>query len=92
MTRPGGSVLGVRLARNAPVLFVDGGGAQVRPGDRVVVEGMVATVLEMDGHRMARVRVAKGSAGEDEEAAEPEAAGPVAEPTGTPGQGQGEGG
>ncbi len=58
-------------------------------GDRVVVEGLVATVLEMDGHRMARVRVAKGSAGEDEEAAESEAANPAAEPTGTPGQGQG---
>ncbi len=29
-------------------------------GDRVVMEGIVATVLEMDGHRLAKVRVSKG--------------------------------
>ena len=29
-------------------------------GDSVAMEGYVATVLEMDGHRLARVRVAKG--------------------------------
>jgi CBS domain containing-hemolysin-like protein len=29
-------------------------------GDSVTMEGYVATVLEMDGHRLARVRVAKG--------------------------------
>ncbi len=61
-------------------------------GDRVVVEGLVATVLEMDGHRMARVRVAKGSAGEDEEVAKAQAVTPAAEPAEAPGQGQGEGG
>ncbi|MBT5414549.1 MAG: HlyC/CorC family transporter, partial [Rhodospirillaceae bacterium] len=30
-------------------------------GDQVAMDGLVATVLEMDGHRLARVRVAKGS-------------------------------
>ena len=38
-------------------------------GDRVALDdGIVATVLEMDGHRLARVRVAKGVTGEEEEA------------------------
>lgn len=54
MTGPGGNVLGVRLARNAPVLFVDGGGAQVRPGDRVVIE------LAGDGEREAIVSIGTG--------------------------------
>ncbi len=35
-----------------------------RVGDRVVIEGVVATVLEMDGHRIARLRVARGLAHE----------------------------
>ncbi len=43
-------------------------------GDRVVVEGIVATVLEMDGHRLARVRVARGLAAEDDEDSGEEAA------------------
>ena len=30
-------------------------------GDSVAMDGYVATVLEMDGHRLARVRVAKGT-------------------------------
>ena len=34
-------------------------------GDRVVMDGYVATVLEMDGHRLARVRVAKGALEEE---------------------------
>ena len=38
-------------------------------GDRVVIEGIVATVLEMDGHRLAQVRVARGLAAEDDEEA-----------------------
>ncbi len=40
-------------------------------GDKVTVEGIVITVLEMDGHRIARVRVARGVAveGDAEEAA-----------------------
>ncbi len=44
--------------------------------DRVEMDGFVATVLEMDGHRMARVRVAKGTAGEelDETFADPDSA------------------
>ncbi len=37
-------------------------------GDQVALDdGMVATVLEMDGHRLARVRVAKRVLGEDSE-------------------------
>jgi len=35
-------------------------------GDRVAMEGIVATVLKMDGHRLARVRVAKGALGDEE--------------------------
>jgi len=42
-------------------------------GDTVAMDGFVATVLEMDGHRLARLRIAKGglddvedSAGDDE--------------------------
>ena len=34
-------------------------------GDQVAMDGLVATVLEMDGHRLARVRVAKGSLDEE---------------------------
>jgi len=34
-------------------------------GDRVVMDGIVATVLEMDGHRLAKVRVSKGRLDED---------------------------
>ena len=34
-------------------------------GDSVAIEGCVATVLAMDGHRLARVRVAKGSVEEN---------------------------
>ncbi len=37
-------------------------------GDRVALDdGIVATVLEMDGHRLARLRVAKGVLGDEEE-------------------------
>ena len=36
-------------------------------GDRVHVEGLQMTVLEMDMHRIVRVRVAKGESREDEE-------------------------
>jgi len=46
-------------------------------GDSVAMDGYVATVLEMDGHRLARVRVAKGTLEElretDNDAQEPEA-------------------
>lgn len=46
-------------------------------GDSVAMDGYVATVLEMDGHRLARVRVAKGTLEDlrepDNEAQEPEA-------------------
>ncbi len=35
--------------------------------DRVEMDGFVATVLAMDGHRLARVRVAKGTGGEEAE-------------------------
>jgi CBS domain containing-hemolysin-like protein len=41
-------------------------------GDRVAMDGLVATVLEMDGHRLARVRVAKGTLAEEEEEEETE--------------------
>ena len=34
-------------------------------GDRVVIDGIVSTVLEMDGHRLAKVRVAKGPIDEE---------------------------
>lgn len=36
-------------------------------GDRVVMDGFVATVLQMDGHRLAKVRVAKGTLDEESE-------------------------
>jgi CBS domain containing-hemolysin-like protein len=39
-------------------------------GDRVAMEGLVATVLEMEGHRLAKVRISKGVFDEREEAAE----------------------
>ena len=46
-------------------------------GDTVAMDGYVATVLEMDGHRLARVRVAKGTLEEakkpSEDVEEPEA-------------------
>jgi len=47
-------------------------------GDRVMIEGIVATVQEMDGHRLAKLRVAKGTlesleAQDDETAAAPPA-------------------
>lgn len=47
-----------------------------RVGDKVTVEGLVITVLEMDVHRIARVRVTRGEALEEdlEEAAREEAA------------------
>jgi putative hemolysin len=47
-----------------------------RVGDKVTVEGLVITVLEMDAHRIARVRVTRGEALEEdlEEAAREEAA------------------
>jgi CBS domain containing-hemolysin-like protein len=35
-------------------------------GDQVVMDGLIATVLDMEGHRLARVRVAKSSLGEEE--------------------------
>ena len=42
-------------------------------GDQVVMDGLIATVLDMEGHRLARVRVAKSSLGEEEpEAGTPE--------------------
>ena len=31
-------------------------------GDQVSLDGFLATVLEMDGHRLARVRIARGEA------------------------------
>ena len=37
-----------------------------REGDQVVVEGCQLTVLEMDGHRITRVRVGRGGSGEDD--------------------------
>ena len=37
-----------------------------RVGDKVTVEGIVITVLEMDAHRIARVRVARGEALEED--------------------------
>jgi len=42
-------------------------------GDRVAMDGLVATVLEMRGHRLARVRVAKGVLGDEEEQDSPDA-------------------
>ena len=40
-------------------------------GDRVALDdGIVATVLEMDGHRLARLRIAKGVLSEEDEGAE----------------------
>ena len=41
-------------------------------GDHVGMDGLVATVLEMDGHRLARVRIAKGTLDEEDEASEAE--------------------
>jgi CBS domain containing-hemolysin-like protein len=38
-----------------------------REGDQVVVEGCTLTVLEMDGHRITRVRVGRGAGGDDDE-------------------------
>ena len=51
-----------------------------RIDDQVAMDGLVATVLEMDGHRLAKVRVAKGTI-EDEEEREtpPDPVGRVAE-------------
>jgi CBS domain containing-hemolysin-like protein len=48
-----------------------------REGDRVIVEGIVITVVEMDEHRIARVRVARGMAvdGTSEESSSPQADG-----------------
>ena len=34
-------------------------------GDQVAIDGLIATVLKMDGHRVARLRIAKGVPGED---------------------------
>lgn len=39
-------------------------------GDHVAMEGIVATVLEMDGHRLARLRIAKGDLGDGDAPAE----------------------
>jgi CBS domain containing-hemolysin-like protein len=39
-------------------------------GDSVGMDGLVATVLEMDGHRLAKVRIAKGVIDADGEASE----------------------
>ena len=36
-------------------------------GDRVAMDGLVATVLEMDGHRLAKVRITKGALDEEDE-------------------------
>ena len=55
-------------------------------GDRAVIEGIVATVLEMDGHRLAHLRVARGlAADEDEEEGTPEET-PEGEGTGEEGE------
>jgi putative hemolysin len=61
-------------------------------GDRVVIEGIVATVLEMDGHRLAQVRVARGLAAEDDEEEEAVVVEPEEEApdTGEPPNGVGE--
>ncbi|MCP5365943.1 MAG: DUF21 domain-containing protein [Hyphomicrobiales bacterium] len=49
-------------------------------GDRVEFDGFVATVLAMDGHRVARLRVTRGDLGEEDEAQAPSADGaPVVE-------------
>ena len=42
-----------------------------REGDRVVVEGVEITILEMDGHRIAKVRVSMGESPEPEEPSGP---------------------
>ena len=52
-------------------------------GDRVVMEGLVATVLEMEGHRLARVRISKGTLDDKKDMAEDLTALPDAE-TGGP--------
>ncbi len=39
-------------------------------GDRVGMDGLVATVLEMDGHRLAKVRITKGALEDEDEAGE----------------------
>jgi len=44
-------------------------------GDRVAMEGIVATVLAMDGHRLARLRIAKGALGDEEVPVDAAAAG-----------------
>ena len=43
-----------------------------KEGDRVTVEGFMIKVLEMDGHRIARVRVSRGSAAEDDDSSKSE--------------------
>jgi CBS domain containing-hemolysin-like protein len=45
-------------------------------GDRVGMDGLVATVLEMDGHRLAKVRITKGALDAEEEMPEKPAAEP----------------
>ena len=37
-------------------------------GDKVSMDGLVATVLAMEGHRMAKVHIAKGALDEEEDA------------------------
>jgi len=37
-----------------------------KEGDNVAMEGIVVSVMKMDGHRIARVRVSRGSVGEEE--------------------------
>jgi hypothetical protein len=53
-----------------------------RQGDKVTVEGFEITVLEMDAHRIARVRVAKGGTPDTPPPLEP----PPAAVTGTQGE------
>jgi CBS domain containing-hemolysin-like protein len=55
-------------------------------GDQAAMDGLIATVLEMEGHRLARVRVAKGTPGEEQadDDAQEEAADSVAQAPSTP--------
>ncbi len=49
-------------------------------GDRVLLDGIVATVLEMDGHRLAKLRIAKGTMEDLEQGEGPHEAGETEQP------------
>ena len=59
-----------------------------KEGDRVTVEGFCIKILEMEGQRIARVRVSRGESGEDE--SPPEPAPPQSEPAMTESSAPGE--